>query len=238
MSYILDALRRADAERDRGQVPSIHSQPAFTPPPVTTTRERDHRQSLKLSWIILVALGITMLSLLAIWRWSSQRTLATDPALAQSSAPPMPAAMAPRVELPPTPSPNPNPSPSQRPSPTVTPSAPPAVAAAPAQVPIATPPLSPAPKPIAAKPPAAPTVAATANVMQRHELPPDVQNKLPPLAMSGSVYSPHAKNRMVIVDGRLVIEGEQAAQGLIVERIHPKSVVLRFQGHRFEVPLT
>ena len=29
MSYILDALRKADAERDRGNVPGIHAQPSF-----------------------------------------------------------------------------------------------------------------------------------------------------------------------------------------------------------------
>ena len=32
MSYILDALRRADAERERGAVPGLHAQPV---PPVS-----------------------------------------------------------------------------------------------------------------------------------------------------------------------------------------------------------
>ena len=31
MSYILDALRRADAERERGTVPGIHAQPIYRP---------------------------------------------------------------------------------------------------------------------------------------------------------------------------------------------------------------
>ncbi len=71
----------------------------------------------------------------------------------------------------------------------------------------------------------------------RNELPPDVQRVLPPLAMSGSVYSPDARNRMVIIDGRLMMEGEAVAQGLVVERINPKSVVMRYQNLRFNVPL-
>ena len=32
MSYILDALRRADAERQRGAVPGLHDQPALLQP--------------------------------------------------------------------------------------------------------------------------------------------------------------------------------------------------------------
>ncbi len=73
--------------------------------------------------------------------------------------------------------------------------------------------------------------------MTRSELPPEVQRQLPTLTLSGSVYSPQASNRMVIVDGRLVLEGEQAAPNLVVERILPKSVVIRFQSYRFSVPL-
>ena len=72
---------------------------------------------------------------------------------------------------------------------------------------------------------------------RRTELPPDVQRQLPPLAMSGSVYSAEASKRMVIVDGRLVFEGEQGPGGVVVERIQPKAVILRFQNHRFSMPL-
>ncbi len=92
----------------------------------------------------------------------------------------------------------------------------------------------------AAARPATATATATAEEprpMTRAELPADVQRQLPALAMTGSVYSPQPQNRMVIVDGRLVFEGEQVAIGLVVERIQPKSVVMRFQNHRFAVPL-
>ncbi len=72
---------------------------------------------------------------------------------------------------------------------------------------------------------------------RRTELPPDVLRQLPPLTMSGSVFSPEASKRMVIVDGRLVFEGEQGPGGVVVERIQPKLVILRYQNHRFSMPL-
>ena len=42
MSYILDALRRADAERERGNVPGLHAQPmpAVTAPGAHTWLRR------------------------------------------------------------------------------------------------------------------------------------------------------------------------------------------------------
>jgi general secretion pathway protein B len=93
---------------------------------------------------------------------------------------------------------------------------------------------------VAAAPPSAttnPAPTGEARVPTRSELPPDLQRQLPPLVMSGSVYSADASKRMVIVDGRLVFEGEQAAGGVTVERVNPKSVVLRFQNARFSMPL-
>lgn len=78
---------------------------------------------------------------------------------------------------------------------------------------------------------------ADERVPTRTELPQEVQRLLPALVMSGSVHSPQARNRMVIVDGKLAFEGEELQPGLVVERIHAKSVVLRFQQHRFSVPL-
>ncbi len=98
---------------------------------------------------------------------------------------------------------------------------------------------APRPAPTAAPAPPAParTARAEERVPRRTELPPDVQRQLPPLKMSGSVFSPEASKRMVIVDGRLVFEGEEGPGGVVVERIFQKSVVLRFQNVRFSEPL-
>src|SRR4051812_26638216 len=57
MSYILDALRRADAERGRGGVPSIHTQQQFTPLEADDDRERAPAQ--RIGWIAgALALGL------------------------------------------------------------------------------------------------------------------------------------------------------------------------------------
>src|SRR4051812_34849359 len=59
MSYILDALRRADAERERGVVPSLQSQQH------TVVDEDDPApRSRPLVWVI-VALGVALVALLA-----------------------------------------------------------------------------------------------------------------------------------------------------------------------------
>jgi len=53
MSYILDALRRADSERERGSVPNIHAQPA---PPVPGDARPAPRAAV---WIVVgVSLGL------------------------------------------------------------------------------------------------------------------------------------------------------------------------------------
>src|SRR5690348_5356564 len=49
MSYILDALRRADAERERGAVPSIHTQQQFTSFGAEDDAEAPSR---RLGWVI------------------------------------------------------------------------------------------------------------------------------------------------------------------------------------------
>src|SRR4051794_18244612 len=63
MSYILDALRRADAERDRGSVPSIHTQQQFTP--ADGDDERSRARSRPLAWIV----GALALALIGTVAW-------------------------------------------------------------------------------------------------------------------------------------------------------------------------
>ena len=56
------------------------------------------------------------------------------------------------------------------------------------------------------------------------------------LAISGSVYSDDAASRFIMLSGEVVKEGGQPAPGLVLERIEPKSAVLRFKGQRFRLP--
>jgi general secretion pathway protein B len=314
MSYILDALRRADSERERSSVPTLHSQSYGSPPLHGTGRRATLRSPMP--WI-LGAAGV-LLALLAWW-WlrGTPTTVAPRPTVqapvnvpapvvpapatpAPAAAPsptvvavaPPPTSPAPAAQAqpasptgataaaPPT-SPVPSPAPSAQstsrapvaaappatsapPAPSTAPARPPVpTQAAPAPVtppparttppaPSANPPVyvagqaptaAPAAAPPAAAtrpsvpPPASTTARAEDRVPRRNELPPEIDRQLPPLRMSGSVYSPEASKRMVIVDGRLMFEGEQGPAGIVVERIQPKSVVLRFQNRRFLVPL-
>jgi len=41
--------------------------------------------------------------------------------------------------------------------------------------------------------------------------------------------------RSLIIDGRIVRENDRLTADLTLEQIRPKSAVLRFKGHRFEI---
>ncbi len=60
---------------------------------------------------------------------------------------------------------------------------------------------------------------------------------VPPLVWSGVVYSERADQRLVVVNGQVAREGEPLAAGLQLLQIRPKSVLLRWQGQRIELPL-
>jgi general secretion pathway protein B len=63
------------------------------------------------------------------------------------------------------------------------------------------------------------------------------REQLPPLAVGGSIYSTNPGDRSVIIDGRILRENDRLNADLAIEQIRPKSAVLRFRGHRFELPL-
>ena len=57
------------------------------------------------------------------------------------------------------------------------------------------------------------------------------------MAIGGSVYSPEAARRMVLVNGQVFVEGNTLAPELKLEKINPKSAVFSIRGERFLVPL-
>jgi general secretion pathway protein B len=62
-------------------------------------------------------------------------------------------------------------------------------------------------------------------------LPPDA----PKVAISGGVYSPSPAQRMLIVNGQVFNEGSEVAPGVTVEKIEPRTAVLKFRGSRYTV---
>lgn len=204
MSYILDALRRADAERERGGVPGLHTQTMAEPGDEADIAPR--ARGLK-PWHWL-AIGLAGgLAVAIAWSWRGEEP--PPPVAVLPPAPPPPA-------LPAAPAP-----------------APVAVAEAPAAPagPVAIAPMRAAPAASSATPAPIPRIASLA------ELPPELRSGLPALAFGGSIYSGTPANRLLIVNGQLMHEGESLGPGVTLEQIKPKAAVLNIRGQRFEIGL-
>jgi len=72
-----------------------------------------------------------------------------------------------------------------------------------------------------------------AAVLAPADLPAAVRDQLPALQLAGITYSANARHRMAIVNGQVLHEGEQAAPGLVLERIEPQRTVWAFGGYRY-----
>jgi general secretion pathway protein B len=218
MSYILDALKKADAERERRGVPGLHAQAAGL-------AGEERRAGGVLRWVA-VAGALLFVAALAWW-WFGAR----GDAPATSALPPPPAAV-----------PAPQPTVAQAP---VVP--PPMLQAPAAQEPsagTAAPPIVVVPKappaPVAVPVPTpAPAAAASAVRSERvatlAELSPELRRQLPPLAVSGAMYAPQPSARLVFINGQVFREGDALTEGLVLERIGPKSSTLSLRGTRFEL---
>jgi len=221
MSYILDALKKADAERERRGVPDLHAETA-------ATDLADEARSAAGVWrgVALGALGLLLAGAL-LWWWLGSPPAREETPLA--TAPPAPVAVSPSpaAAVPPTPMPAPAPAaasgsgPMQAPPTVIVPPAPAATAA------VATAPASSGPAPTSA--------VADARVPTLDELAPELRRQLPALVVGGSVYSTSAASRMVIINNPVLREGDRVADGLTVERIGPKGTVLSMGGTRFEL---
>jgi general secretion pathway protein B len=209
MSYILDALRRsqADRERERGQVPGLNTQAA---PAAPATPSRGGKPALWLAAGLALG-GVATVAAL----WPRREAAAPAPVVA---VPVPPVVAEPRPATPAAQSPAPLPV---------------VVSAPPAPGPTAPVAAAPAPVPTAATAPA----PATARVLPWAELSAEQKRELPPLVVGGSIWSDSAISRFVIFNGQVVREGELAAPGVTLERIAPKSALLRWRDLRFEVPL-
>jgi general secretion pathway protein B len=226
MSYILDALRKADAERSRGSVPGLASQPlpATMAGPLATRAGRPGW-----TWAAGGAAAALALVLLAWGPWERQGMPAAEPArpaslpAAGAAAPAVPdQARAPVVQVltlpvaPPPPQPVPVPVPA------------PAAVEAPAAAAVSPPASTPLARQATADPAQGPVPALA-------ELPPTVRRQLPPLVVGGSVWSEQPSSRFVMLDGQLLREGDALGPGLVVERIGPRSARLAWREKRFEV---
>ncbi len=215
MSYILDALRKADAERERDPSRGIHARPLGTLPGLETPRRP--------SWLWAVMAVVAVALAAVAWRWFSPSVppVAEVPAAAPSVVVVQAPALAPAV----------------LPAPVVV--APPVAPVPPRIAPTPVPAPAPAPreerKAPGAQPQASPPMAAASapvRILPASELPPD----LPKLAISGGVYSDNPAQRMLIVNGQVVNEGAQLAPGMVLEQIRARSAVVIVRGQRYSMP--
>lgn len=238
MSYILDALKKADAEREQGQVPGLH-----TPTGHTDLSDGPQLRTPPL-WVMGLGALLVLIALGAVWLWPRPvAVIATAPA--QS----LPADQAPAPARSPAPAPAPTPAPqslpeasatanragneTSRPAPEATPTPPPS--RPPRAEPAITRPVAPAaPRaPIHVDPAPAPTPSSKVPTLA--ELPDDVRRSLPSLSVSGAMYSDSPANRMLLINNRVFHEGDQPVAGLVLEEIRLKSAVFRYRGTRYAV---
>ena len=255
MSYILDALRRADSERDRGSVPGLHTQAV---PVGSGDAEAPSRSSIR-AWLIAGAF-VALLALVAWLGWGrAVPQVATT--LPPNPPPPVPMAVAP-MTVPMVAPVAQQPAPVQTSPPTAAIAAPPAkadvaagampsaevaaavrkpatsVAAAAPRKPI--PAVKAAPTPVAVKPKAVAEAPAKASepegrIYALNELPEEIRRGLPPVVIGGSIYSRSAANRMLVINGQVFHEGSELAPALTLDQIRLKSAVLRFKDYRYEI---
>ena len=259
MSYILEALKRADAERQRGGVPGLHVRTGSG----MTALEPGHAGGR--TWLLAgAALALLLIGGAVAWWWRAAPVAAPVVVAGAPALPGMSGAPALPVSLPPMPVP-------VTAAPALRATAAPAVAVLPAPATAVGPapavalkaaataaPAAPTPAPLAlpgsaARPPgsasatpattapasaaAAPVAAVPERLLQLGELPDALRREVGPLNPGGSIYAEQASARMVILNGQVFREGDLLAAQLRVELIRPRSVVLSLRGQRFELAL-
>ncbi|NMG30764.1 general secretion pathway protein GspB [Aromatoleum evansii] len=262
MSYILEALQKSEHARHRGKVPDLNTLPETTPSATAhlTTRRPPY---LAASFALALAAAVLgwwrpwqaaepqpattppqatrnvqaeAARSVALAAPAAPQAVALQPApppappaVTAPAAPPALAALAPEPRpaaapqaaktAPPVPTTRRDPPASERPAP-VARSTPPALSAT--RIATATPAAS------------APTrKASDGRILNIHELPPAVRGSLPRLDISGFAAAPDSDKRMVVINDRLVQEGEEVAPGLTLTSAGKDGVVLDFQGYRF-----
>ncbi|SHN38696.1 general secretion pathway protein B [Duganella sacchari] len=206
MSYILEALKKAQAERQLGSSPTIHA-PTLQTAAASTAAGRFSKSMLLAVVGMAAVIGVL---LVLVMRPASVPAVAPAPVAAVVPAP---------VSTPVTPTPLPAP----------VADLPPSVAnLARASVPEAQ-----LPAPVAATKPAA---APEEPVMNQRDLPEPIQRSIPQVAVGGYIYSKNPADRLLLVDKVLRHEGEEVAPGLVLEKLQPKEAVFSFKGYRYRVP--
>jgi len=217
MSYILDALKKSDAEARKGLVPSIHSSHADD----MQTASRPAWQSM-----LIGALGIALLAAVGMQMFPVRQqeapvvTTTAKIAAAVSFARQQDPAMRASIQTAPTPVPTP-----------------PVNTVIQTQTQTKTEQITrqAAPSP----PPPEPSSQALQNTQPplRSELPVSVQQSLPPIQISGHIFDNKPQARMVFINGHIQRQGDNISPQLRLLAITPSGVELDFRGTSFRIDI-
>lgn len=261
MSYILEALRRAERERDTGKAPSVES---LSRGVVEVERTRAPLSV----WILAIATAVIASAALAILLWPHPRAAAPTPQAIEPAAAPRPVPQSAPTPVQASLSAAPSPAPTtiedrddvvslddvtgdatgaatspdnEAPAPTPTPTP----ALEPEDTATATS-TGPSAAPAAAANPPAPasardtdqgTIMVPAGVTVLREMPASYREQFPVRTLDVHVYDPDPAKRWVMVDGKRYREGNTLASGAQIEQIIEAGVVFDFQGARVLLPV-
>lgn len=214
MSYILDALKKSDQQRQHAKAPTLlttHATPAAA---------ASRRVAVNVWWAVaLIGIGL----LIGWWRpWETEAPVVVQPA-SPVSQPPASAALpetmsaAPIVQsAPPEASRDDTPA---VPTPALSTNASNATAAASPAINTAQPANEP---------------AAETPLLQQHELPPEIRQSLPTITIAFHQYASQPGDSRVMINNSVLHAGDAIAPGLKLEQITVDGVILSYQGYRFQ----
>ena len=229
MSYILEALKKSDQQRQRGVTPTLPAAPITVAAP-----KRLLLMYYGALTVVLLGIGITI-GWLRPWQAEHPAPAAVPiaakpPVPAPQQTAPVPLAAPPEMvkkaaqELP-----APVPLPSAQAAFVVEAIKPDIPASA------ATPVVAAAPAPqVAPESTAIPVgVAQEQEAIAKTELPPAIQQEIPPLTIQLHAYANHPGERLVSINFKMLREGESLMPGLRLEQITPDGVIFGYKGYRF-----
>ena len=231
MSYILDALKKAESERRLGSVPNV-----YAAAPDAATTPGGQRWHSVLPWL-LAAMMLTIVVFVLTWfqPWRQPAPSMPAPPAVATVAPPA-TAEKPIPAVPPTP-------PEVKPEPIAPPPISPPLPQRPGKPPIPVPAtakdeITPAAPTIAVAPAKEPIAAAPSEenpVGTMHDLPQNIQAGLPAIVVNGYIYAKNPADRSVLINQKLLHEGDQITSELVLEKLLPKGAILNFKGYRYRV---
>jgi general secretion pathway protein B len=238
MSYILDALRKSDQQRQRGAPPTLLAVQATAVAP-----KQPALLAYGLLAAVLVGAGI-VIGWLRPWQPEQAAPGRAESVAAKplESTPRQPAPAP--SEMAPQPKPEPKlqsatrpaqaaPAPSEmapQPKPELTARAKPETDGPPREADAAAPRgTAPPERPVDT----AADAAGVQTVISMAELPLSVRQELPAMTISVHAYSANPGSRLVGIDNRILREGEYVIPGLKLEQITPDGMIFGYKGYRF-----